>query len=190
MKKIIALALSSLLISACGWHLRGSGGVDLSQVMQSLYLDSEHYSEFSTELQRGIKASGIELAKDSNSAPFKLKVGKLKQERRSVAVGSQVLTSEYELSIAVDYSIEEISDAKDAYKHSATGSVIRSYAFNPQDTLGGNREESLIRREMRNDLVQQILRQLRYVKPSAKTPASVSSESGQEQQGITAEPAQ
>lgn len=161
--KIITLALCSMLISACGWHLRGSG-IDLSNSLQSLYLNSEDYSEFSTRLKRGLLSTGIKLDPTRKSSPFELTVGKLKQNRRTVAVGNQVLASEYELSMEVDYSINEQSDAKTAYHREGTASVIRSYVFDPQDTLGGNREELLIQKEMYSDLVQQILRQLRSVK--------------------------
>jgi LPS-assembly lipoprotein len=73
-------------------------------------------------------------------------------------VGGDALVSAYELTLEADYEIRNQSGM--LIVPVATSSVARSYDYSPGDASSASQQEALLRREMRRDLAQQILRRL------------------------------
>lgn len=147
------------LLSACGWHLRGSDpkfSSKMEWVNIAISADDEHTALFTYLLP----ALDTYRLKESTSSSHQLQIQKLFLDRRTAGVGADALTSAYELTLSVEYRL--VSDVQSADKYSRA-SVTRTYNYNLNNANGAAQEEALILREMHRELAQQILRRTRIL---------------------------
>lgn len=176
MKKLITAvlitALTTTLLSACGWHLRGLSSIPIN--LDSVYVSAEDsHGALITELQRALVSSKVAVAQGSADAQYTVQLSNERSDRRTVSVGSNALAAEYELNMSVNYRI--LNQAGDIVSPMITASTFRSYTFDINAVVAKAEEERLIQQEMRNNLVQQILRRLQFIsqeKSAASAPAS------------------
>lgn len=168
MKKLITLLLCTTLVTACGWHLRGS--LLLPENLQSLHISAtDSHGRLATDLKKMIAGYDIKLVDNSNEAQFSLAILGEREERRTVSVGNDALAAEYELTLNADYAIYGAKG--EVLVPKATATVIRSYDHDRNDVLSTGEEERLIREEMRIDLIQQIIRRLSFASQQTTAPA-------------------
>ncbi|GAA6154451.1 LPS assembly lipoprotein LptE [Pseudoteredinibacter isoporae] len=165
MKSLVQVSLMTgllLLVSACGWQLRGH--VALGQDIGTLHVSSPD-AELLRDLKQALRRNDITLSESNADADYNLSLQAMRFDRRTAAVGSQILAAEYELNMQVDYQIAQLKTAESQkpYVDGARASTIRSYAYDPNNTLGKDQEERQLRREMRSEIVQQILRRLALI---------------------------
>lgn len=171
MKKLITLLLTTTLISACGWHLRGT--VNSIDNVSSLHLGAtQGRTELLDELSAEARRAGITLSASASAAEYSINLFNSTDEKRTVSLGTNALASEYELTMSVDYSIHKGQQILIAQE---TARSIRTYDFDTNQVLGKSREEELIREEMRSELINHILRRLQYM---AATPAPAAAPDG------------
>jgi len=163
MKKLIRLFvlpfLCASLLSACGWHLRGT--IDLPDGLNSIYIQSTLDNELRRELSRSLTANGITVTNSSSDSQFIIALKPEAYGRHAVAVGSSALAEEYELIMEVPYRITDAQGNDVTSEVSAQAS--RSYTYNRNAAVAMNQEEQLIKREMRSHIVQSILQRLRVI---------------------------
>lgn len=158
MKKFLTI-FCIFLVSACGWHLRGSNP-QLSSKLQwvniAINADDE-YTNLFTYLRPQLDTFRIKEAEQSATT---LDIQKLLLDRRTAGVGADALTSAYELTLSVEYRLVNDLQAKDKYTRA---SVTRTYNYNLNNANGAAQEEELILREMHRELASQILRRTRLL---------------------------
>lgn len=165
---VIAL---TLLTSACGWHLRGA--LILPPDLSSMYISArDTHSGVASDLKRTLEANNIEIARSSSQAQMTMHIIDERNNRRTAAVSSGGLASEYELTMDVRYKITDSDNNTLVPERTAT--VIRSYSFDPNSVTSAAQEERILREEMRNDIIQQMARSLRFISPQADTPEATS----------------
>lgn len=162
MKKIIASFLI-LSLSACGWHLRGSAsGSDKLAMTQPLNLvieSSDNHSLLVNSLRQALPGYKITEVTTSNTQALTLEIGTEKLDKRTAGVGSDALTSAYEIIVRVPFSL---SDAKGVITPKDTSaSITRTYNYNVNNANSAAQEEELVLREMRRELAQTILRRVK-----------------------------
>lgn len=174
LNKIIAVVLSATLLSACGWHLRGS--LALPEGVDNIYIADSSTSNqgvIALTLANMLKQSNVALATASADAQYSIHLSNERLDRRAISVGSDTLASEYELTHEVDYYI---ADGETILAPTTTARVIRSYTYDRDDVISKNEEEDIIRKEMRSNLASQILNRLRFLGdaniPTAAAPAA------------------
>ena len=173
MKKIIscftlALLASTLLISACGWQLRGTA--EVPKGLSQLYVAATDHKDLLTiELKKTLKANRVTLVDNSQDANYTLTLNEESKDRRTVSVGSDALSSAYELTLKVAY---EIRTKNTALPTKATAVSVRSFSYNTASISSAAQEEALLISEMRRDLVQQMLRRLNSVVTHSQTPSN------------------
>lgn len=156
MKHLTILALA-ILSAACGWHLRGS--VTLPASVERLYVSAEDpYNPMMTELRERLMAAGVELAPLPLGAPYTLAITEENRDSRVAAVGADSLASAYEVTLEVHYDI--LGPLGEPVALDLVSSVTRSYESDVSVAGAGAREETMLLREMRTELAQQILRRL------------------------------
>ncbi len=164
MKKLITLLLTVTMVSACGWHLRGS--LNLPSDLKAIHISNQSQTDITlSELVRVLGSNGIERAENLEQAQYSIRLSNEREERRSISVSSSGLVSEYELTHEVDYSIADADG--NILAPLTTARVIRSYNYDRNDVIAKNEEESLIRKEMRTQLAAQILNRLRFLNKPA-----------------------
>lgn len=156
------IATLVLLLSACGFHLRGS--MDIPQEWMTLNLDSTSpNSELSNAVRSGFSANGVNWVepKDSN---YILQLGEERFKRSNLTIGANARASEFELTMTTTLRVTD-----PAGKEIMPSSEVRVYKIMTSDlnNITGKVEESrLLQREMRVDLVQQLMRKIRFLASS------------------------
>jgi LPS-assembly lipoprotein len=172
MKKIIGCITLTLLTSACGWHLRGA--VDMPQDLSQLHISAVETrgtstdksittfstTELMTELRQQLKANRISVIDDSKAANYELIILEESMDKRTAGVGTDALSSAYEITLKAEYEIRTKNNARLV---PATASSVRSFNYNTASLSSSAQEEMLLIKEMRRDLVQQMLRRLNAV---------------------------
>lgn len=164
----------TLLVSACGWHLRGA--LILPPDLSSMYISArDTHSGVASDLKRTLEANNIDVASSSSQAQMTMHIIDERNNRRTAAVSSGGLASEYELTMDVRYKITDSDNNILVPERTAT--VIRSYSFDPNSVTSAAQEERILREEMRNDVIQQMARSLRFISPQADAPDTTSDNS-------------
>lgn len=156
----VALLLSVTLVSACGWHLRGT--LALPEGLDRVYLNSQPDARvLSGMLQDLLAANQVDVVDSPAAAQMVINLLSYREERRVVSIGDNTLVTEYELIAQAEFSIEDAQG--NTVLPPSDASVVRAYQFDQDNVLGKAEEERLIREEMRRELAQQIIRRLRFL---------------------------
>jgi len=180
MKKIIA-SLLILSLSACGWHLRGSAsGSDKLAMTQPLNLiieSNDNHSQLINALRQALAGYKITEVEKDTAQTLTLDVSKEILDKRTAGVGSDALTSAYEIILQVPYRVSN-SDGVITPKDTSA-SITRTYNYNVNNANSAAQEEELVLREMRRELAQTILRRVKSLaaKQSAEQSSSAQSSS-------------
>src|SRR5687768_12801178 len=151
----LIVLIAALLLSSCGFHLRGSATLPFN----TLYVDAPPASVFAIQLRRVI-GSGSETRITNNRAEADATLQVLNELREkeilSLSAGGRV--RELQLRYRVQYQVFDKNKAPLA----PPGEIIlrRDYSFNDQDQLSKESEEALLYRDMQADAVQQPVRRL------------------------------
>lgn len=156
MKKIIVSLFATLILSACGWHIRGL--VDMPTQLSNLYVSaSDSKGALITELRQLLKTNRVSLVEKSADANYSLSILEETKDRRTAGVGGDELTSSYEITWKANYEIR-LKNSNQATKGTAIS--VRNFNYNTAAINSATQEELLLDQEMRRDLAQQILRRL------------------------------
>lgn len=162
MRKLAAFVLTALLLSACGFQLRGSFGGQLPY--ERLYVDLPENSDVGISLRRQIAALGsnrLASSKDKATAIFQQINDRREKSILSLNASGQV--REYRLQ--TNYSFR-IVDPKGRELVAASPVILsRDITYNDNVVLAKDQEEALLWRDINFDLVSQIMRRLSIVKP-------------------------
>lgn len=162
MKKII-VSLLVLTLCACGWHLRGSaaGGDKLAMTtpLDLIIVTKDNHSPLVNALRQSLPSYKINELTAANPGALTLNLGREIFDKRTAGVGSDALTSAYEIILRVDYSVSNASGVITPLNTSARTS--RAYNYNVNNANSAAQEEELVLREMRRELANTILRRVK-----------------------------
>jgi LPS-assembly lipoprotein len=155
--KLFVSCLLISLISACGFHLRGT--VDLPAGIEPFYIGSGNTNDvIYIELNNIFNANGLSLTEDPGEANYQLIITTQKPDRRSTAVGIDGRIAEYQLLETATYKL------KDKKGRIASGPIEiterRTLQNNPNQVISTESEEKLLRTEMKRNLARKMARQV------------------------------
>lgn len=155
---IITLA-ATLLLSACGFQLRGTAPLPFD----SIYVQAASGSAFANQLRRAVRAgSATRLADRPEEAQVILQVVNELQEKQILSITGGGRVSEYLLRYRVSY---RLTDGKNREHIPASEIALRrEYSYSDEQALSKDAEEALLYRDMRDDAVQQLVRRLQAAK--------------------------
>lgn len=151
-----------LLVSACGFHLRGEVDVPFENV----YVQSAATSQFGTELRRVFERSNtVELTDTAKDAEVVVQIIDEQQVQEILSISPAGSVNEFQLLYRVRYRVmnnqmEEVAPTDEIR-------VRRDLTYDDTQTLGKESEVQLLFRDMRDDAVQQLMRRLSVVTASA-----------------------
>jgi len=152
------LLLFSLLVTACGFQLRGM--TDLPAAWRQLYLASAApQAELAQEFQGQLRASGIAWV-ERTEANYIIELSAEQFEQRSLSVGQQIRAAEFELLLSAQYAIYDRQGR--TLQNPTTASVSALVENDPQNIVGKSDEIRMLRQELRSNLIQQIIRQITF----------------------------
>ena len=158
-RNLLVMGLA-VMLSACGFQLRGTSTSELS--LKELDLSARNaYGETVTQLRQVLESSGVNV---HAGAPYKLVLtNEAETQRAATYAGGSGRSAEYELSTVLSYSIEG---------HNNTNllndklEVRKIYVHDGNNITGSQQEATQTRQEMRRDLVQNMLVRLQLLTPS------------------------
>jgi len=167
MKQFLRIAsvalLSVLVLSACGFRLRGTGPQPVLP-FKTLFLSMAEGSPIAVPLRRNLDAmSNIEIVSDRKQADAALEVLNEGRDKQVLSLNSQGRVREYTLLYRANF---RVVDKEGRQLLAPTELVIRRIqSFNESQVLAKEAEEATLYREMQSDLVQQVLRRISAIKP-------------------------
>ncbi|MGQ7845634.1 LPS-assembly lipoprotein LptE [Granulosicoccus sp. 3-233] len=155
----MALLMLPWLLASCGFHPRGS--VTRLTDLGSIYVDASRNMSISEAVEEALTDAAFELASNRDDANILLRLTDEEQSERVVSVKSTGRVSELELSHAVNMLIAESIDGRaPAYQPGQTFNrveVTREYTYDETNVLGKENEARILRSEMEEELVRQIV---------------------------------
>ncbi len=152
---LFTLLFSLALLSACGFHLRGS-------VTEGVQLPPTYLTGTAGPLLQEVRyylvVSKVPVVKNQKEAQLVIDLISEDVQRRVLSVGSTGKVEEYEVSYAATYAVRR-----------ADGKIIiapetldqqRDYTFNESEVLAKDTEQARLVQDMRHAVVRQIMRRL------------------------------
>lgn len=154
-KKSVFLIMA-LLLTACGYHLRGA--LDLPAGMNNVYLEGGS-AQLRDQFNRAMEISSVPLASSPETAGIIVKIFNEDSQRRILSLGSGGTANDFELSYRFDY---ELVDAKNKVLSARQPIEIkREYYNNQVAVIAKGNEEAVIRNEMYQQAVRTIVNRAR-----------------------------
>lgn len=148
-----------LMLTACGFHLRGTGSDVAHLPFNRLYIDTQApYSQFNKSLTNQLRQAHVGLVDDSASAQATLVILSNKNTSRELSVGGNGQTRRIVLNQVVTYQLRDpkghpITDVK-------TVQAQHFLTMTQDAMLGSNNDKVRYEQEMNDMCARQILIQL------------------------------
>lgn len=152
-----ALLGASLLLSACGFQLRGTG-VDSFHINELQVSALDSHSQTQPLLLDALRNNGVTVR---NSAPYHLQLLGEPVYRRALNSSGRASSAEYNLQQQLVYQITDAAGRP--LIGPETLSTQRAYVSDRDNLVGSSEEEALLRREMRQELTRQLILRLSHI---------------------------
>jgi LPS-assembly lipoprotein len=156
---VFTFFLSHLLLSGCGFHLRGAAGFDFSLI----HIKSESADQVALAVGYRLMDEGVEVVPTASAAQIVLHLRDETADHRVLTVSSfSGKLEEIELNVRVD--MEAYQPDGTALLEKQRLSLLRDYSFDETAMLAMWDEAKILREEMYKDVVAQIIRRLQVLK--------------------------
>ena len=159
LKRTITVLSLAFLISACGFQLRGTQTTQMA-LSELNFTARDALSPLGKQVKESLASNKVQI---SSSAPFTLYVGAEEVSQRTASFTAGTRSAEYTLTTAVTYELR--SGNLPALLEDRV-EVQRSYAHSQNNVAGSGQEASVLREEMRRDLVAQLMMRLQAITPA------------------------
>jgi LPS-assembly lipoprotein len=158
---MLTLASSLLLLSGCGFQLRGVTQLSF----KNLHIQGSTLS-ISRDLKHALKTNGIQLVEKSEGAEFLVEMLGETYEKRILSLSGGGLVREFELNYRVTFRTREAM--KPTWSSVQTVQSRRDFSYSDSALLAKAEEEQMLISDMHKDAVREVLRRLSAIKPSAE----------------------
>jgi LPS-assembly lipoprotein len=164
--RVVIVAVIALVISGCGFQLRGTGQTTI--LLESVYLNAvDNSGALARELIDSLEQSGVEFTSNGN-AQVSIRLDRERFSRRPVSTTGQINVAEYELTLEVGFEV--LIRGGDVLIPPTRIRTERIYTFDSSSLVGSNEEESLLNEEMRRDVIGQLLQRINASMKAAQAP--------------------
>ncbi|ENO89733.1 LPS assembly lipoprotein LptE [Thauera linaloolentis] len=150
--------LAGLLLTGCGFKLRGPQRLDFATV----HINTSELSELGASLRRLIATSGsTTVVDDPAQADARLQILADNRGREILSLTGAGKVREYQLTQILRFQL--LDKGGKALIPPTTISASREFTFDDSQVLGKEQEETLLYNDMQQDLLQQLMRRLASV---------------------------
>lgn len=153
--RIPVLALLSVALVGCGFHLRGSA-VDAN--VASAYVRGAQNVTITSELTRVLKQSGVKMLDSAADAAVVIDLLDEQQNSRTVSYTDRATTAESELDLQVRFKI--VASGGKVLAEDRWARATRTYLVDTNNLVGSSQQAQLLTSELAADVAQQIVRSL------------------------------
>lgn len=165
-KGVHLLLMAVGLLSACGFHLRGTGQYQMSPAFATLRVMVEgnqlQNDPLLVAMKNALRTQTDVKIEDAGDAPLLLLFGE-KTDNQVLSVSSTGKADQYLLRYEVSFRL--VGKDNKPLSEPQTVRLQRDYTFDRLNVLAMEREATELRSEMQRDAVQQILRRLSRIAP-------------------------
>jgi len=156
-RNLLVMGLA-VLLSACGFQLRGTGTNELS--LKELDVSARNaYGETVTQLRQALENSGVRVY---TGATYKLDLVDERETQRNISYASAGRASDVELTTTVNFEVQ----GRDHLPLMGDKIQVQKVVSHDGNNLVGSDSETLqVRKEMRRDLVQRMMTRLQLLTP-------------------------
>jgi len=160
--RFLSVLILTAVLAGCGFHLRGSGSSQMPY--KTMYIALPETADVRIWMQRYINAGGSTRIVDS-AAEAEAVFQQLQDSRGQTILSVNAQGRARELRLTLTYRFR-IVDAKGRELVGPNEvSLSRDVTYDDSNVLAKDLEQSLLWRDMNNDLVNQIVRRLTIIKP-------------------------
>lgn len=157
MKKLFLPLMLVLLLSACGFHLRGM--VDIPTWLDNVAIISNNNDkQLAAILKAQLEGYHIQVNSDPAFAKYWLVISLVALQQQIISVGASTNPRQYALILTVEFLLQ--TRKGQIIKPLKKIHVTRQLTVNNDRILGSNDEETILVGEMKQDAVVQIMNQL------------------------------
>lgn len=157
-RNLLVMGLA-VLLSACGFQLRGTGTTELA--IKEIDLSARNaYGDTVTQLRQVLDSSGVKVY---TGAPYKLVLTDEQETQRILSYAGAGRTGEYQLNTVLSYNIlsqGNLSLITDRLE------VQKVFIHDGNNLVGSDQEAADARKDMRRDLVQRMMLRLQQITPT------------------------
>jgi LPS-assembly lipoprotein len=157
MKKWLVLMLV-LMLTACGYHLRGA--FDLPKGLKKVYLQGAS-TQLREQFGKTLQGSSGQLVNSAETAEIFVKVFDADIKQRSVSLSAGGRSNEFELHYHLEYDLRDAANKPLLTREPVD--IRREYFNSQQDIIAKDNEEGVIRTEMYQQAVRSILTRISAV---------------------------
>lgn len=158
-KRNLLVAGMALLLSACGFQLRGTGETSFS--LDELNLQARNsYGETAQQLEEMLKDNGVRVYP---GARYTLDLVREQNRQRTASYTTSARSAEYELTSVLEY---EFRGPQNTLLLEDKVEVQKVYVHDSSNLIGSDQEAGQLREEMRRELLQQLSMRIRGITPA------------------------
>lgn len=158
-KRNLVVAGLALLLSACGFQLRGTG--ETSFALEEINLQARNsYGETAKQLEELLKDNGVRVFP---GARYTLDLVREQTRQRTASYTTSARSAEYELTSVLDY---EFRGPQNTVLLEDSVEVQKVYVHDSSNLIGSDQEADQLRQEMRRELLQQLSMRIRGITPA------------------------
>lgn len=154
LNRLLALLLA-LLLTACGFHMRGVGDV---LPFESMYVQDSGAPTIARDLKRALSSSGIKITSRAEDAQALLELMSERNTKNILSLSGGGKVREYEILYQVVFRARETGT--ELWGEPQTVNLRRDFSYNDNALLAKQAEEARLTADMRAEAVREVLRRV------------------------------
>jgi LPS-assembly lipoprotein len=159
----ISIFSALLVLTSCGFHVRGHSSAPVQLAFQSVYLRTINETPFVEDLRKALTLNKVKIAGSADEATVTLDIISEATDKQILSLSAAGKVLEYELRYRV--ALSAYDNQLVYWLPAAEVSMSRTMAYDDSQVLAKEQEQALIYKEMRSDAVAQVIRRLSRAQP-------------------------
>jgi LPS-assembly lipoprotein len=155
-KKLIAL-LMLLIISSCGFHMRGMTEISF----KTISLEGKELS-FIKDLKKVLNRNKVAIVSSTENPELRIELLSEESEKRILSLSGQGLVREFEIFYRVRYRVKTIDS--EIWSQENIIETRRDFTYSDSNLIGKEEEERQLNEAMRNEAITNLFNQIQLIK--------------------------
>jgi LPS-assembly lipoprotein len=155
-KKLIAL-LMLLIISSCGFHMRGMTEISF----KTISLEGKELS-FTKNLKKVLNSNKVAIVSSTENPELRIELLSEESEKRILSLSGQGLVREFEIFYRVRYRVKTIDS--EIWSQENIIETRKDFTYSDSNLIGKEEEERQLNEAMRNEAITNLFNQIQLIK--------------------------
>ena len=155
-KKLIAL-LMLLIISSCGFHMRGMTEISF----KTISLEGKELS-FTKNLKKVLNSNKVAIVSSTENPELRIELLSEESEKRILSLSGQGLVREFEIFYRVRYRVKTIDS--EIWSQDNIIETRKDFTYSDSNLIGKEEEERQLNEAMRNEAITNLFNQIQLIK--------------------------